>query len=212
MMAGDARDGFGAARPAMGLEVERGQRPGAGAAQNAEAEDRNAPVPCERGRVTAAPDAVLPEDMAIHAEVMAQHMTRDPFHHTLGQAVIDHPRERHLERGISHHILDPRPEVQHRLEPRIGGEIGQPAVRGIDDVIHLCRIGLDRQIGMAKPRLLQRAAQRGFVGGPPLGLGGEKDRGHGLGPVWWSSAVCGYGRFAPDRRPPSRPASPIRRS
>ena len=95
--------------------------------------------------------------MLIHPKMMAQHMARDPFHHALRQPVIDHARQRQVQGGIAHHILDTGPEVQNGLGAGEGGKILDPAIGGIDDVIDLMRghfggkVGLDPGFGQGGP-------------------------------------------------------------
>jgi hypothetical protein len=107
-----------------------------------------------------APDAVLAVDMRVHAEVVAQDVARHPLDHALGQALVDHPGQRHLQRRVACHVLDPGPEVQDRLEPREGREIRQAAVGRIDDVVDVLRRGVGRQCARAEARVVQRGAQR----------------------------------------------------
>jgi hypothetical protein len=184
----DARDVLGRSRPAQHPEVQRCERLGAGRAQDAKAQHGNRAVACQGRSGACAPDAVLAVDMRVHPQVVAQHVARDPLHHAFGQAVIDHARQRDLERGIAGHVLHPCPEVQDRLEPRVGGEVRQAAVGRVDDVVDLRRGGVHRERRMAEPGLCQRCPERGFVLVPTLRLRGEEDDG-GFG---------GHGRL-PDR-------------
>jgi hypothetical protein len=177
----DPVDGLGRARPAQHVEVQRRKRLCAGRPQHAESQHRHRTVPRQRRGGARAPHPVLPMQIGVHAEVMAQDMAGDPFHHALGQPVVDHARQRHRERGIACHVLHPRPEVQDRFQPCEGREIRQAAVRGIDDVVDIGRVGFGRQIGVPEAAGLKGGAERRFVLRPALGLCGEKDDGGSVG-------------------------------
>jgi hypothetical protein len=177
----DAFDGLGRPRPAQHPEVQRRQRLCAGRAEDAKAQHRHRAVARQRRSGARAPHPVLAVDMGVHAQVVAQDVAGDPLHHAFGQAVIDHPRQRDLERGVAGHILHPGPEVQDRLEPREGREIRQAAVRGVDDVVDLRRGGLGRERGTAEPGLVQGRARGASYCAQRSDL---RRRGHGG--CWWS--------------------------
>ena len=167
-------------RPAGDREAQARQRGGAGRAQRAEPQHRHGPVAGERRR-RGIPAVLGVGDMRVEAEVVAQDVARDPFHHALRQPRIDHPGERRPERPVPLHVLHPRPEVQHALQPGVGPEVLQRGARRVDDPVHRGRVGRVGERADLGPhaRLAQRARQVRLVAPPALGGGGEEDEGHG---------------------------------
>jgi hypothetical protein len=113
----DARDGFGRARPAATRKFSAASACAQAAPEDAKAQHGHRAIARQRRAEPARQVPSCSVDMRVHPEVVAQHVAGDPFHHAFGQPVIDHARQRHLERGVAGHVLDPGPEVQDRLEP-----------------------------------------------------------------------------------------------
>ena len=108
--------------------------------------------------------------------MVAQHMARAPFDHAVGQAEVDHPRQRDFQCLVAGDRLYPGPEVQHRLGASVGDEVLQIAIGGVDDIVDLFgrQVSGQREI-LPRQCLAQRFVQRLFVAVPAFGLGSEEN-------------------------------------
>ena len=80
-------------------------------------------------------------DVAVHAQMMAQGVAHDPFHHPFRQVRVHHACQRLGQGGIAHNPLDPGPKAEHGFAAGEGGEILQGGRRGVDDVVNQGRNG-----------------------------------------------------------------------
>ena len=191
------RQGPGAVAPPGHREIQRRQRQRRRPAQFAQPQHRHRAFARQGRHHRIAPDPVLPVDMGVHPQMMAQHMAHDIFDHAFGQFMVDHAAQRLGQRRVARIFLDPRPQAQHRLAAGKGGEIADRATGGKDDIIDHRRVGCPVADHHIQPEIGTGGRQQVAVVAPVRRARREKYLHH-----HGATLADGHGRFGSGQRRP----------
>ena len=120
---------------------------------------------------------VLRGEVRVDAEMVAQHMPPSPIRHAFGEARVDHSARAARSGFVADDVLDPRPEVQHRLQLRVGTEVPGPLNSAHRRVNPPSRADNPCRVRTSSPASAKAARKVVFVLLPAVGAGRRREPG-----------------------------------